>query len=278
MTRSAPLVVVRGGGDLATGVAVRLVRSGFAVAVTELRQPQVIRRTIALAEAVYRGETAVEDLTARRAGSPERALDEIARGIIPVLVDPEAESLADLRPVALVDARMRKLSNELGCRAAPLVIGLGPGFVAGEDCHAVVETKRGHRLGRVIWEGPAQANTGSPGDVGGHADGRVLRAPADGHVEPREEIGARLVEGQLVAEVSGYEVRAPFAGELRGLIHSEVPVTAGMKIGDVDPRGEGSYCWEISDKALAVGGGVLEALLSRRDIRRGLGEHPSAAG
>jgi len=278
MTRSAPLVVIRGGGDLATGVAARLVRSGFAVVVTELHEPQAIRRTVALAEAVYRGETAVEDLTARRVGSPERALDEIARGIVPVLIDPEAESVPDLRPLALVDARMRKQPNELGCRAAALVIGLGPGFVAGEDCHAVVETRRGHRLGRVIWKGPAEADTRIPGDVGGHSAQRVLRAPSDGCVEPREEIGARLMEGQLVAEVSGHAVRAPLAGVLRGLIHPEVRVTTGMKIGDVDPRGEVSCCCEISDKALAIGGGVLEALLSRRDIRRSLGEHTSAAG
>ena len=278
MTRSAPLVVIRGGGDLATGVAARLVRSGFAVAITELHQPLAIRRSVALAEAVYRGETAVEDLTARRVGSPGRALEESARGVIPVLIDPEAESLPDLHPVVLVDGRMRKRPNELGCRAAAMVIGLGPGFLAGEDCHAVIETKRGHRLGRVIWKGPAEPNTGSPGEVGGQSAQRILRAPADGHVEAREEIGARLEEGQLVAEVSGYEVRAPFAGVLRGLIHSEVPVTAGMKIGDVDPRGEASSCWEISDKALAIGGGVLEALLSRRDIRRCLGEQTSAAG
>jgi len=278
MTRSAPLVVIRGGGDLATGVAARLVRSGFAVAITELQQPQVIRRTVALAEAVFRGETAVEDLTARRVGSPARALEEIARGIIPVLMDPEAESLPDLRPVSLVDARMRKRPNELGCRASALVIGLGPGFMAGEDCHAVIETKRGHRLGRVIWRGSAEANTGMPGEVGGQAARRVLRAPAAGHVEPRQEIGAQLVDGQLIAEIAGYEVRAPFAGVLRGLIHPDVPVTAGMKIGDVDPRSEAAYCWEISDKALAIGGGVLEALLSRRDIRRSLGEQTSAAG
>jgi xanthine dehydrogenase accessory factor len=277
MTRSAPLVVIRGGGDLATGVAARLARSGFAVAITELHQPQAIRRTVALAEAVYRGETAVEDLTARRVGSPARALDEIARGVIPVLIDPEAESLDDLHPLALVDARMRKRPNELGCHAAAFVIGLGPGFVAGEDCHAVIETKRGHRLGQVIWKGPAEADTRLPGEVGGQAARRVLRAPADGRVDPREEIGARLAEGQLLAEIAGYEVRAPFAGVLRGLIHGEVPVTTGMKIGDVDPRGEAAYCWEISDKALAIGSGVLEALLSRRDIRRSLGEQTSAA-
>jgi xanthine dehydrogenase accessory factor len=278
MTRAAPLVLLRGGGDLATGVAARLQRSGFAVAVTELPQPLVLRRTVALAEAVYRGETAVEDLTARRVGSPARAQDELLHGVIPVLIDPEAESLAELHPAALVDARMRKQPNELGLSAAAIVIGLGPGFVAGEDCHAVVETNRGHRLGRVVWKGSAEADTRLPESVGGHAARRVLRAPADGILEARQEIGARLEEGQLIAEVGGYEVRAPFAGVLRGLIHSGIAVSTGMKIGDVDPRGDAAYCWEISDKSLAVGGGVLEALLSRRDIRRRLGEQASAAG
>jgi xanthine dehydrogenase accessory factor len=278
MTRGLPLVLIRGGGDLATGVAARLQRAGFAVVLTELQQPLVLRRTVALAEAVYRGETAVEDLTARRVGSPARAHEEILHGVIPVLIDPEADSLADLDPAALVDARMRKQPNELGIGAAPMVIGLGPGFLAGEDCHAVVETNRGHRLGRVLWNGPAEADTRHPEAVGGHADRRVLRAPADGVLEAREEIGARLVEGQLIAEVAGYEVRALFAGVLRGLVHPGIAVRAGMKIGDVDPRGEVSFCWEISDKALAVGGGVLEALLSRRDLRRRLGEQTGAAG
>lgn len=278
MTRRAPVIVVRGGGDLATGVAARLVRSGFAVVILELPQPLVIRRTVSLAEAVFRGESAVEELTGRRVDSPDQALVGGAQGIIPVLVDPEARSLPDLHPMALVDARMHKRPNELGCRAAAFVIGLGPGFVAGEDCHAVIETKRGHHLGRVLWKGTAEPNTGVPGEVGGQAARRVLRAPAEGRVEARQEIGALLTPGQLVAEVAGYEVRAPFAGVLRGLIHPEVHVSPGMKIGDVDPRGEPSFCWEISDKSLAVGGGVLEALYSRWDIRRRLGESSSAPG
>jgi xanthine dehydrogenase accessory factor len=278
MTRGVPLVLIRGGGDLATGVAARLQRAGFAVAVTELQQPLVLRRTVALAEAVYRGETAVEDLTARRVGSPARAREEILHGVIPVLIDPEADSLAELDPAALVDARMRKQPNELGIGVASMVIGLGPGFLAGDDCHVVVETNRGHRLGRVLWNGPAEADTGHPEAVGGQAARRVLRAPADGELEAHEEIGARLAEGQLIAEVDGYEVRAPFAGVLRGLVHPGIAVDAGMKIGDVDPRGEAAFCWEISDKALAVGGGVLEALLSRRDLRRRLGEQTGAAG
>jgi xanthine dehydrogenase accessory factor len=278
MTAWAPLVLIRGGGDLATGVAARLHRAGFAVVVTELHQPLVLRRTVALAEAVFRGETSVEDLTGRRVGSPARALEEAQRGIIPVLIDPECDSLEELRPVALVDARMRKLPNELGLGAAGLVVGLGPGFVAGEDCHAVVETKRGHRLGRVLWNGPAEADTRVPEAVEGHAARRVLRAPADGAVDTQHDIGALLTEGQVVARVGGVEVRAPFDGVLRGLIHPGLSVPAGTKIGDVDPRGEVSTCLEISDKALAVGGGVLEALLAQRVIRRRLGERSGASG
>jgi xanthine dehydrogenase accessory factor len=276
--RASPLVLIRGGGDLATGVAARLHRAGFAVLVTELPQPLVLRRTVALAEAVFRGETSVEDLIGRRVGSPARAREEALSGIIPVLIDPECDSCEELRPVALVDARMRKQPNELGRGVARLVVGLGPGFVADGDCHAVIETKRGHRLGRVLWVGSAEADTRIPEAVGGHAARRVLRAPVEGVVEAHHEIGTRLNEGQAVARVGGVEVRAPFDGVLRGLIHPGLSVPAGTKIGDVDPRGDMTYCWEISDKALAVGGGVLEALLAQRDIRRRLGVSTSAAG
>ena len=278
MTAWAPLVLIRGGGDLATGAAARLHRAGFAVVVTELRQPLVLRRTVALAEAVYLGETSVEDLTGRRVGSPAQALEQAQSGVIPVLIDPECDSCGELRPVALVDARMRKKPNELGLGAAGLVVGLGPGFVAGEDSHAVVETKRGHRLGRVLWDGSAEADTRIPEAIGGHAARRVLRAPVDGAVETQHDIGALLTEGQVVALVGGVEVRAPFDGVLRGLIHPGLTVPAGTKIGDVDPRCDVSYCLEISDKALAIGGGVVEALLTQRDIRRRLGERTGAAG
>jgi len=278
MTAWAPLVLIRGGGDLATGAAARLHRAGFAVVVTELRQPLVLRRTVALAEAAYLGEASVEDLTGRRVGSPAQALEQAQSGVIPVLIDPECDSCEELRPVALVDARMRKKPNELGLGAAGLVVGLGPGFVAGEDSHAVVETKRGHRLGRVLWDGSAEADTRIPEAIGGHAARRVLRAPVDGAVETQHDIGALLTEGQVVALVGGVEVRAPFDGILRGLIHPGLSVPAGTKIGDVDPRGDVSYCLEISDKALAIGGGVVEALLTRRDIRRRLGERTGAAG
>ena len=278
MSAGPPLVVIRGGGDLATGAAARLHRAGFAVILTELLRPLVLRRTVALAEAVFSGETQVEDLLGRRAGSPDRARELALQGVLPVLIDPEGDSLSDLRPAALVDARMRKKPNELGSAAAPLVIGVGPGFVAGADCHAVVETRRGHRLGRVLWQGAAEADTRIPEPVGGQAARRVLRAPVDGVVEGLVEIGDLVKEGQVVLRVAGAEVRAPFDGVLRGLIHPGVEVPAGTKVGDVDPRGVPAYCLEISDKALAVGGGVLEALLMQRELRRRLGERSGAAG
>jgi len=278
MSAGPPLVVIRGGGDLATGAAARLHRAGFAVILTELLRPLVLRRTVALAEAVFSGETQVEDLLGRRAGSPAMARDLALQGVLPVLIDPECDCLSELRPAALVDGRMRKLPNELGQDAAPLVVGLGPGFVAGADCHAVVETRRGHRLGRVLWQGSAEADTRVPEAVGGQAARRVLRAPVDGFVEGLVEIGDPVREGQVVIRMAGAEVRAPFDGVLRGLVHPGVEVPAGTKIGDVDPRGVPAYCWEISDKALAVGGGVLEALLMQRDLRRRLGERSGAAG
>ena len=277
MSAGPPLVLIRGGGDLATGAAARLHRAGFAVVLTELRRPLVLRRTVALAEAVFSGETQVEDLLARRAGSPAMARKFAQQGVLPVLIDPECDCLSEMRPVALVDARMRKQPNELGLSAAPLVVGLGPGFDAGKDCHAVVETRRGHRLGRVLWHGPAEADTRTPEAVGGEAARRVLRAPVDGFVEGLVEIGDPVSGGQVVIRMAGAEVRAPFDGVLRGLVHAGVEVPAGTKIADVDPRGVPAYCWEISDKSLAVGGGVLEALLMERDLRRRLGERSGAA-
>jgi xanthine dehydrogenase accessory factor len=278
MSAGPPLVVIRGGGDLATGAAARLHRAGFSVVLTELYRPLVLRRTVALAEAVFSGETQVEDLLGRRAGSPAAARDLAAQGILPVLIDPEGDCLHELRPAVLLDARMRKQANELGPSAAPLVVGLGPGFVAGADCHAVVETRRGHRLGRVLWHGPAEADTRIPEAVGGQAARRVLRAPVDGRVEGLVEIGDLVKEGQVVMRMAGADVRAPFDGVLRGLVHPGVEVLAGTKIADVDPRGVPAYCWEISDKSLAVGGGVLEALLMQPDLRRRLGERSGAAG
>lgn len=268
---SRPLVLLRGGGDLATGVAARLYRCGFDLVVTEIPRPLAVRRLVALAEAVYAGETVVEDLRARRVADPTEARAALAEGVIPVLVDPEAACREALAPVALVDGRMRKRPPEIGLEAAPMVVGLGPGFTAGVDCHAVVETQRGHHLGRVFWEGSAAPDTGVPEPVRGHDVDRVLRAPAPGEVEGRVPLGSVVHKGEVIARVGGVPLVAPFDGVLRGLVHDGLTVEAGTKIGDLDPRAEPRYCWEISDKALAVGGGVLEALLSRPDIRRLLG-------
>lgn len=270
MSASPPMVLLRGGGDLATGVAARLWRSGFWLVVTEIEQPLAVRRLVSLAEAVYEGSVVIEDLQAARVDTAERALQSLADGVIPVLVDPEAESRQQLELAALVDGRMRKADPELDRHAAPMVIGLGPGFRAGANCHAVIETNRGHRMGRVTWEGSAQADTGVPDPVAGQAVDRVLRAPASGLFEPLVEIGSLVKRGSVLAEVDGARLEAPFDGALRGLLHWGIEVPAGLKVGDLDPRNDASLCSLISDKSLAVGGGVLEALLSRPEIRAGL--------
>lgn len=265
---AACLVLIKGAGDLATGTALRLHRAGFPVVMTELPQPTVVRRTVAFAQAVFDGVYAVEGVTARCV-TPDEVATQLARREIPVLVDPDAASVALLRPEVVVDAILAK--RNLGTRLAdaPLVVALGPGFVAGAECHAVIETNRGHSLGRVIRQGSAEADTGQPGEVAGvgKLHTRVLRAPAAGHLIGLRAIGDRVDEGELIAVVragEGEEVAAlvaPFAGTLRGLIHPAVAVAAGMKVGDLDPRAERAYCFTTSDKALAIGGGVLEVVM-----------------
>lgn len=261
------LVIIRGGGDLASGVALRLYRAGIRVLICELPQPLAVRRTVSFAEAVYAGQIEFEGVTGRRITDPSEISSTLEAGQIPVLVDPTLSSLSSLVHEALVDARMTKRAPDVIANAASLVVGLGPGFVAGENCHAVIETMRGHNLGRVFWQGSAQADTGVPGSIAQHGKDRMLRAPAAGRAEPHAEIGQQLRTGDLIAVISGTGLHAPFDGVLRGLIHPSVEVTAGMKIGDLDPRNDPSYCWRVSDKALAIGGGVLEALLVRSELR-----------
>ena len=250
------LVLIRGAGDIATGIAMRLWRAGVQVVMTDLPQPTAIRRTVCFSQAIVLGETQVEDATARRAVDVPQARRICAAGEISVLADPE------LRPDALVDAILAK--RNLGTRItdAPVVVGVGPGFTAGEDCHAVVETMRGHTLGRVIYRGSALPNTSIPGLVGGFAGERVLRAPADGILHQLADIGVTVSEGDVVATVEGQPMRCTISGVLRGILPEGTPVFRGMKAGDVDPRGKREYCDTVSDKALAVGGGVLEAVLA----------------
>ncbi len=260
-------VLIKGAGDLASGVALRLHRSGFPVVMTELAHPLTVRRTVAFAEAIFAGHTQVEEVRGQRC-SPADVKAVWADGAIPVLVDPQARVRALVKPIILVDAIMAK--RNLGTRIgdARLVVALGPGFCAGQDCHAVVETNRGHNLGRVIWQGSAEADTGQPGALPGMSPNasRVLRAPQDGYVLPHYAIGDRVPSGAIIAAIHDDQgmrpVVAPFPGILRGLIHAEVPVTSGMKIGDLDPRARREYCFTVSDKSLAIGGGVLEAVLS----------------
>lgn len=267
-------VLIKGAGDLASGVALRLYRCGFPVVMTELARPTAVRRPVSFAQAVYDGSHTVEGVAAQRA-LPEKVDGLLARGVIPVLVEPDAASLrplwpALLRPAVLVDAIVAKRNTGTAVGDAPLVIALGPGFEAGIDCHAVIETNRGHGLGRVIWEGRAEPDTGVPGSVpGAGSAGRVLRAPVAGHVEPQVEVGDEVEAGALIAIVQGEndatgDVLAPFSGTLRGIIHHSVRVHAGMKIGDLDARARRAYCFTVSDKALAIGGGVLEAILHAR--------------
>jgi len=263
-----PLVLIKGAGDLASGVGLRLQRAGFPVVMTETPAPLAVRRRVAFAQAVFDGACTVEEVTGRRCNADE-VQSVLAGGAIPVLVDPQAHSLAQLHPPVLVDAIMAKRNTGTHRDDAPFVVALGPGFTVGHDCHAIIETNRGHDLGRVLWHGSAEPDTGTPGElpgIGGKAS-RVLRAPLAGHVEALVEIGDRVSGGQILAVVHGSdgavgEVAAPFDGVLRGIVHHSVTVQPGMKIGDVDPRAARGHCFTVSDKALAIGGGVLEAVLA----------------
>jgi len=255
-------VVVKGGGDLGTGVAWRLHRCGFHVLVTETAHPTVIRRAVAFASAVYEGVVTVDGVTARLV--EDGAFETIAAGEVGVLVDPEGAVIQRLRPDAVVDAILAKRNTGTRIADAPVVVALGPGFTAGVDCHAVVETNRGHNLGRVILEGSAEPNTGVPGTVGRESGRRVLRAPAEGVFRTVRAIGEQVQTGAVVAYVDDAPIRSRLNGVVRGLRHDGLRVRSGMKVGDVDLRGVVSYCFTISDKALAVGGGVVEAILYLR--------------
>ena len=263
--RSGELVLIKGAGDLATGVAIRLHWSGFRVVMTELPAPTMVRRAVSFGEAVYDGAATVEGVTARLSTDVTSALEALKHDVIPVLVDPDSTCVAQLKPDVLVDAILAKMNTGTSRADASLVIALGPGFCAGEDCHAVVETNRGHWLGRVIWQGSAQPDTRVPGLIKGKQTERVLRAPATGLFRALCAIGDRVEQGQPVAEVGGVTLFASFAGIVRGLIHDGTQVTADLKVGDIDPRGEPSFCSFVSEKSLAIGGAVLEAILSWRN-------------
>jgi xanthine dehydrogenase accessory factor len=264
------LVLIKGAGDLASGVAYRLYRSGFPTLMTELPAPTMVRSAVSFGQAIYEGEITIENITGRRVEETQQALILAHQGQdIPVLVDPEARAMELLAPTVLVDGIMAKRNTGTRITDAPLVIALGPGFTAGVDCHAAIETNRGHWLARILYEGSPQADTKTPGKVKGYSKGRVIRAPANGYLRPVAGVGDRLRKGDLIGHVDGHEVRAMFEGTLRGLVHPSVPVTKGLKIGDLDPRNVDRHCFTISEKSFAIGGAVLEAILAWLNQRSG---------
>ena len=253
------LVVVRGGGDLGSGVIWRLRRVGFPVIVLELERPLTVRRTVAFSSAVDRGQVMIDGIEGVRVASGAEALEAAHGGSVPVLISHDLPSLPAPMSI-LVDARLAKRSLNTTIDQAPFVVGLGPGFVAGTDCDAVIETMRGHRLGRVIWDGPAAPNTGIPGEIGGASGDRVLRATVEGALEWDTEFGDLVESGQVLGRIDDSPILAKIDGTVRGLIQPG-PVDVGLKIGDVDPRIDPNAIRQISDKALSIGGAVLEAVL-----------------
>ncbi len=260
------LVLIRGAGDLASGIALRLHHAKMQVVMTDLPRPTAIRRTVCFSQAILYGTMQVEDVTAEYASSTDKVSEILASGNIPVLADPECKCLEALKPDVVVDAILAKRNLGTEITDAPCVIGVGPGFTVGVDCHAAVETMRGHTLGRVITEGSPIPNTNIPGLIGGFAGERVLRAPADGIFCQVLQIGDHVQQGNVAGTVNGEPMICQIDGMLRGILADGTPVYKGMKAGDVDPRGEESYCYLVSDKALSIGGGVLEAIFRYSEV------------
>lgn len=255
------LVLIKGAGDLATGVAHRLRRCGFDIVMTEIEEPTTVRRTVAFSQAVYDKTVEVEGIKAALVKDIKMIQDNINKGIISVIVDKDANIIKEIKPDVVIDAIIAKKNTGTSIEDAPIVIALGPGFEAGVDCHIVIETKRGHYLGKVIYEGKAIPNTGIPGSIGGHTVGRIIRSTSDGIIHPVAKIGDYVEEGQVVAYVDKIPVCASISGIVRGMLQDGISVFKGMKSGDIDPRCEREHCFTISDKARSIGGGVLEGIL-----------------
>lgn len=257
------LVLVKGAGEMASGVACRLFGANLRrILMLETESPLAVRRQVSFCEAVHEGVQQVEGITAVRAAGADEVFAAWAAGRIAVMVDPRGESVRAFQPDVLIDATLAKRNLGLAVQDAGLVIALGPGFQAGRDCHVVIETNRGHDLGRLLRSGAAEPNTGIPGAIGGYTRERVLRSPEDGLFVAQLSIGDPVRAGDLVGRVGDAAVTAPIDGVLRGLIRPGCQVRKGLKIGDIDPRGERSYCATISEKARAIGGSVLEAILA----------------
>ena len=257
------MIVIRGSGEMASGIAYRLSKSNFKkICMTDISRPQAVRRAVSFCEAIYDGESVVEGITARLIESHDMIQTVWDRGQIPVVVDPKAGVLDYLKPDIVVDAILAKKNLVTKITDASLVIGIGPGFYAGRDVHLVVETNRGHNLGRIIHEGEAEKNTGIPGVIAGYSAKRVFRGPKDGRLKTLKKIGDHVEAGEVVATVDGLPVTAQIKGVVRGMLRDGTDVWKGMKVGDIDPRGVKDSCYTVSDKTMAIAGGVLEAILS----------------
>jgi xanthine dehydrogenase accessory factor len=258
------VVLIRGAGEMASGVAHRLHRSHFKICMLEIIHPFAVRREVSFCEAVYDGEKEVEGVRAKFIYKPRQIQSIWKEDKIPLLIDPDGgETRSLLKPDVLIDAIMAKKNLGTQINDAPLVIGLGPGFTAGKDVHIVIETNRGHHLGKVILNGSAAIDTGIPGEIGGYSVERLLRTMKKGIFHPQKSIGERVNKGSVVAVVDDFPVIAKISGVVRGLLREGIEVKKGMKVGDIDPRGKRELCFTISDKARAIGGGVLEAILDR---------------
>ncbi len=256
-------IIMRGAGDLATGVALRLHRAGFTqLLLLETEHPLAVRRLVSFSEAINIGRVSIEGVTASRINDIGMLEQCTADQIVPILIDPAGESIQKLQPDIVIDAIIAKRNLGTSIDCAKLVIGLGPGFEAGHDVNCAIETKRGHTLGRVIYNGVAAPDTGIPGNIGGYTSERLLRAPRDGVFETSFNIGDKAEKGECIARVDSMPVYANISGVMRGLLRTGTPVAKNTKLGDIDPRGKADFCTTASDKALAVGGGVLEAILN----------------
>lgn len=254
-------IIIRGGGDLGSGIALRLHHIGWKIIICEIDNPLTLRRSVAFANAVYEKDVFVEDVQGKIINNVDDISNYISANIIPVIIDPELTITSFFKPDIIIDARMLKIDVDYDLEREYKVIGLGPGFKVGKNCHAVIETNRGHYLGRVIWSGEPEENTGSPGIVKEFDIERVLRSPADGIIFSKAKIGEIYSKGETIGTVGGQPIVAPFNGCLRGLMHNGIMVTTGLKIGDLDPRMDSKLISFVSDKALAVSGGVIEAIL-----------------
>ena len=258
------IIAIKGAGDLASGIALRLWRSGYRVIFSELPVPLCIRRTIAFSSAVFDGSAKVEEAEGVLIRDINEARSVWEAGHLPVIVDEDASRILSLRPDVLIDARIIKTwRDDTSINDAPLVIGMGPGFTAGENAHCVIETNRGHNMGRVFWSGSAEPNTGVPGTIKGEGIKRVIKSPCDGTFHPLVEIGDSVKAGDIIARVNDENISAQLDGIVRGIIYPGITVWQGLKIMDIDPRGNRSHCFTVSDKATALGGGVLEAILTK---------------